>query len=107
MPRVEFEPMIPVFERAKIVHALDRAATVIGGSCLKSRKCMAIYATSAHSLTRVGRIAPLLRCTEVSLYNLPASLFHLYIIFLVKRIFSLPFDGLIPVQANVCRDVSE
>jgi hypothetical protein len=30
MPRVEFEPTIPVFERAKTVHALDRAATVIG-----------------------------------------------------------------------------
>jgi hypothetical protein len=29
MPRLEFEPMIPVFERAKTVHALDRAATVI------------------------------------------------------------------------------
>jgi hypothetical protein len=32
MPRVGFEPMIPVFERAKTVHALDRAATVIGSS---------------------------------------------------------------------------
>jgi hypothetical protein len=30
MPRVGFQPMIPVFERAKTVHALDRAATVIG-----------------------------------------------------------------------------
>jgi hypothetical protein len=30
MPRVEFEPTIPVFERAKTVHALDCAATVIG-----------------------------------------------------------------------------
>jgi hypothetical protein len=30
MPRVRFEPMIPAFERAKTVHALDRAATVIG-----------------------------------------------------------------------------
>jgi hypothetical protein len=30
MSRVGFEPMIPVFERAKTVHALDRAATVIG-----------------------------------------------------------------------------
>jgi hypothetical protein len=29
MPRVGFEPMIVVFERAKTVHALDRAATVI------------------------------------------------------------------------------
>jgi hypothetical protein len=30
MPRVEFESTIPVFERAKTVHALDRAANVIG-----------------------------------------------------------------------------
>jgi hypothetical protein len=28
MPRVRFEPMIPVFERAKTIHALDRVATV-------------------------------------------------------------------------------
>jgi hypothetical protein len=30
MPRVGLEPTIPVFERAKTVHALDRAAIVIG-----------------------------------------------------------------------------
>jgi hypothetical protein len=30
MPRVGFEPTIPVFERAKTVHALDSAANVIG-----------------------------------------------------------------------------
>jgi hypothetical protein len=30
MPRVGFEPTIPVFERAKTVHASDRVATVIG-----------------------------------------------------------------------------
>jgi hypothetical protein len=30
MPQVAFEPMIPAFERAKTVHALDCAATVIG-----------------------------------------------------------------------------
>jgi hypothetical protein len=30
MPRMEFEPTTPVMERAKTVHALDRAATVIG-----------------------------------------------------------------------------
>jgi hypothetical protein len=29
MSRVGFEPTIPVFERAKTVHALDSAATVI------------------------------------------------------------------------------
>jgi hypothetical protein len=31
MPQVGFEPMIPVFHRVTTVHALDRAATVIGG----------------------------------------------------------------------------
>jgi hypothetical protein len=30
MPRVGFQPTTPVFERVKIVHALVRAATVIG-----------------------------------------------------------------------------
>jgi hypothetical protein len=30
MPRVSFEPTTPVLERAKTVHALGRAATVIG-----------------------------------------------------------------------------
>jgi hypothetical protein len=30
MSQKRFEPTIPVFERAKTVHALDRAATVIG-----------------------------------------------------------------------------
>jgi hypothetical protein len=30
MPQVGFKPTIPVFERAKRVHALDRAAAVIG-----------------------------------------------------------------------------
>jgi hypothetical protein len=29
MPRVGFETTIAVFERAKMVHALDRAATMI------------------------------------------------------------------------------
>jgi hypothetical protein len=31
MPRVGFEPTIPAFERAKTVHAIDRATTVIDG----------------------------------------------------------------------------
>jgi hypothetical protein len=30
MPRVGFDPTIAAFERAKTVHALDRAAAVIG-----------------------------------------------------------------------------
>jgi hypothetical protein len=32
MPRVGFESTIPVFEREKTFHALDRAATVISTS---------------------------------------------------------------------------
>jgi cobalamin biosynthesis protein CobD/CbiB len=34
MPQVGFEPTISVFERKKTVHALDRAATVIGTSAI-------------------------------------------------------------------------
>jgi hypothetical protein len=35
MPRVGFEATIPVFERAKMVHALDGVATVVGISSLR------------------------------------------------------------------------
>jgi hypothetical protein len=38
MPQVGLEPTIPVFERAKTVHALDRAATVIGNCSLTQLK---------------------------------------------------------------------
>jgi hypothetical protein len=34
MPRVGFESTIPAFERAKVGHAIDRAATVIGATKL-------------------------------------------------------------------------
>jgi hypothetical protein len=30
MPRVGFEPMMPVFQLTKMVHALARAVTIIG-----------------------------------------------------------------------------
>jgi hypothetical protein len=35
-----FEPMIPVFVRAKTVHNLGRAATVIGKICKKKGKAI-------------------------------------------------------------------
>jgi hypothetical protein len=38
MPQVGLEPTIPVFERAKIVHALDGAVTVIGSFILHTIK---------------------------------------------------------------------
>jgi hypothetical protein len=41
MPLVVFEPTIPTFERAKAVHALDRAATVTDAedSTLHNHRC--------------------------------------------------------------------
>jgi hypothetical protein len=38
MPRVGFEPTIPVFERTKTVHALDRAAIVTGVCKITARE---------------------------------------------------------------------
>jgi hypothetical protein len=38
MPLVVFESMIAVFERAKTVHALDRAATVFGTAYLQAHE---------------------------------------------------------------------
>jgi hypothetical protein len=42
MLRVAFEPTIPVFERAKTVLVLDRAATVIGAYVICLRKKHAV-----------------------------------------------------------------
>jgi hypothetical protein len=39
MPLVGFEPTIPVFERAKTVHALERAATVIDEWSVLQQNC--------------------------------------------------------------------
>jgi hypothetical protein len=56
MPRVGFEPTIPVFERANTVYALDRATTVIGALLYTSNISNAIdietyyYATARKHL---------------------------------------------------------
>jgi hypothetical protein len=53
MPRVGFEPTIPVFERAKTVHALDGAATVIGicwDSILKKTRMLESTPFQTHHL---------------------------------------------------------
>jgi hypothetical protein len=44
MPRLGFEPMIPVFEQAKTVLSLDRAATVIGNRLMIVREIIIIMA---------------------------------------------------------------
>jgi hypothetical protein len=42
MPWVGFEPTIPVYERAKTVHALDRAANVISYEYYRNLKSVSI-----------------------------------------------------------------
>jgi hypothetical protein len=44
MPLVGFELMMPVFERAKTVHALDRAATVYVGGLKMSHLFTGLFA---------------------------------------------------------------
>jgi hypothetical protein len=51
MPRMGFEPTTPVFERACMVHALDRATTVIG--------CRRVYQT-----VRLWQVPPKRRCVS-------------------------------------------
>jgi hypothetical protein len=58
MPQVGFEPTIPLFERAKTVYAIDRAATVIGAyQALVWRKCalhpMAKWHRDLHELLAI------------------------------------------------------
>jgi hypothetical protein len=49
MPRVGFEPTIPMFELARTVHALDRAATVIGLEVSNHLECTASRKTSHYN----------------------------------------------------------
>ena len=61
MPRVGLETTISVFERAKKIHALDSAATVIGLSTIllstnedKARKVVGRTGSLAHSTVHLG-----------------------------------------------------
>jgi hypothetical protein len=72
MPRVEFEPTIPVFERAKMVHALHSAATVIGIFILSIREKSLRFKNS------VKYTAPVLTYVCYFFFNraLDVGLFH-------------------------------
>jgi hypothetical protein len=63
MPRVGFEPMIPVFERTKTFHALDRGATVIAISDLINGSIVRLYKRIALRFTLCG---PSIRFKESS-----------------------------------------
>jgi hypothetical protein len=75
MPQVGFELTIPVFERAKTVHALDRAVTVIGNFCISLYKCMYMLNTCLFVIDR--SIDNLLNyaLTCYSIYHRSAALF--------------------------------
>jgi hypothetical protein len=51
MPQVGFEPTVQVFERAKTVHALDRAATVIGHIIIYWSKRVISSLSSPHEIS--------------------------------------------------------
>jgi hypothetical protein len=55
---VGFEPTIPVFERAKTVHALDRAATVIGITDLHALQITTVPAKPFSSLLCLNQPFP-------------------------------------------------
>jgi hypothetical protein len=65
MPQAGFELMIPVFERAKTVHALDRAATVIGRSTGIPHTNLPIVKEHFKNLSRINTAAI---HTDLSLY---------------------------------------
>jgi hypothetical protein len=60
MPQVRFEPTITVFDPAKTVHALERAATMIGPQ---------IFSRSVNVLLRINRIrtSSIVRCLKTAI----------------------------------------
>jgi hypothetical protein len=48
MPRVGSQTTIPAFERAKTVHGLDRAATMLGEEMHIQNKCFITANNSTH-----------------------------------------------------------
>jgi hypothetical protein len=68
MLRVGFEPMVPVFERAKTVHALDRAATAIGDIRVRNDTFVGLGCTAPWRALEVGPFERVVRLlmTEVT-----------------------------------------
>jgi hypothetical protein len=84
MPRVRIEPTIPVFQRTKTFHALDRAATVIGPTI----KCQA--------WTSLGR--------NLSMYLCSTALVELWPLFQflnLYRVGKTPWKGDQPVARSL------
>jgi hypothetical protein len=56
MPSVGFEPTIPMFERAKTVHALDRAVNVIGIKAHNGGKKNSFYNSRRRNYTQTNGV---------------------------------------------------
>jgi hypothetical protein len=83
MPWVELEPTIPVFERSKTFHALDRAAPVIGRITIKVMKRTGDFAWCILDFRRM--------CAETKLFGLLSlrlllNLKHLQVSFAVSPV---------------------
>jgi hypothetical protein len=57
MPRVGFEPTIAAFKRAKTVHALDGAATVIGLTVTSDSLLHTLSETGPHIIKRLSSVS--------------------------------------------------
>jgi hypothetical protein len=69
MPWVGFVPTIPVFEGAKTVHALDRAATMIGISIVCTPIHNSIYENfvcEAHGVSATQDLSNILTLSEAN-----------------------------------------
>jgi hypothetical protein len=90
MPRVEFEPTIPVFEQAKTVHAFDRAATVIGRYMYTRTYRIKICSFCGPLLIAINRNAKCRFCVPATL------LFHSFNSATAAKVIS--FNGLLQLK---------
>jgi hypothetical protein len=80
MPQVGFKPLIPVFEPAKRVHALDRVATVIGGYCASCTEMLGSYIRQFnYNFLVIFQNATLKERFKVNVTTLPSKQFPTFI----------------------------
>jgi hypothetical protein len=81
MPWVGFESTIPVFERAKTFHALDRVATVFGWMCTKTANIthFACY-TRNLVLTQCNFAGKIIKKHEINVYFYRSYFFRSYVL---------------------------
>jgi hypothetical protein len=76
MPRVGFEPTIPVFERVKTVYALDRQDSVIGLSFTVTFKSELLYINGIVIRESNRSVSDLFQCTYGNILTPELSLLY-------------------------------